>query len=280
MTKPAELLQIIHEDADFLVVNKPAGLVCHPTKGDVFSSLISRARVYLGEGSHPQLINRLDRETSGVTAIAKTAESARGLRRLWEAREVEKVYVALVHGHVEPAHGIIEAALGKDTHSRVAIKDCVRSDGALARTEYWVEKRFVRGPGAGGSIGLGAGTSQRCATRACSEGPAEPTSALVPQTDSAPFSLVRVIPQTGRKHQIRIHLAYLGHPIVGDKLYGEDEDLYLALVEGRLGNEQKRRLILPHHALHGAELRFVWQGQPRTFTAAPEPWFVDFYADC
>lgn len=279
MTKPAELLQIIHEDADFLVVNKPAGLVCHPTKGDVLSSLISRARLYLGEGAHPQLINRLDRETSGVTVIAKTVESARGLRRLWEAREVEKVYLALVHGHVEQPHGIIEAPLGKDTQSRVAIKDCVRSDGASALSEYWVEKRFVRGPGDGGGTGVGAGTSQGDGPRAGSDGLSELGSALAPQTEDAPFSLVRVVPRTGRKHQIRIHLAYLGHPIVGDKLYGEDEELYLALVEGRLSSEQKRRLILPHHALHGAELRFIWQGQPRAFCAAPENWFVDFHAD-
>src|ERR1700746_2585990 len=94
--KGATLFEIIHEDRDLLVVNKPAGLVCHPTKTDEYSSLISRARLYLGNGSHPQLVNRLDRETSGVTLIAKTETAARELRRIWENRKVEKSYLALV----------------------------------------------------------------------------------------------------------------------------------------------------------------------------------------
>src|SRR5690349_13562523 len=94
------LFEILHEDPDLLVVNKPAGLVCHPTKTDEFSSLISRARLYLGKESRPHLVNRLDRETSGVTVIAKTDEAALQLRRIWEGRSVGKEYLAIVHGHV------------------------------------------------------------------------------------------------------------------------------------------------------------------------------------
>jgi 23S rRNA pseudouridine1911/1915/1917 synthase len=238
----ANLLQIVYEQPEFLVINKPAGLVCHPTKGDEYSSLISRTRLYLGSESHPQLVNRLDRETSGVTLVAKTDGAARELRRIWEERQVEKRYWAIVHGHVREDSGKIEAPLGKDESSRVAIKDCVRPDGAAARTRYEVV-RSVQNP----------------------ENAREPE-----------FTLLEVWPETGRKHQIRIHLAHIGHPIVGDKLYGGDEDLYMALVENRLTPEQRARLMLPHHALHAAEVRFVWRDQERVFRAEPEPWFSEF----
>jgi 23S rRNA pseudouridine1911/1915/1917 synthase len=138
------LFEVIFEDAELLVINKPAGLVCHPTKTDEYSSLISRVRLYLGENCHPQLINRLDRETSGVTVVAKEPDAARQLRRLWERRQIEKEYLAIVHGHLADAQGVIDAPLGKDERSRVAIKDCVRVDGVPARTDFWVEKRFTR----------------------------------------------------------------------------------------------------------------------------------------
>ena len=78
-----KLFEVLYEDAELLVVNKPAGLVCHPTKTDEYSSLISRARLYLGKESRPHLVNRLDRETSGVTVLAKTDEAALTLRTLW-----------------------------------------------------------------------------------------------------------------------------------------------------------------------------------------------------
>jgi 23S rRNA pseudouridine1911/1915/1917 synthase len=160
---------------------------------------------------------------------------------LWEDREVKKEYLAIVHGHVREEHGVIDAPLGKDEFSHVAIKDCVRADGAVSRTEFYVERRFTRAEG--------------------------------------DFSLLRIVPFTGCKHQIRIHLAHLGHPIVGDKIYGADEDLYLALVEDRLTEPQRAALILPHHALHSARITFSWRQETRAFNAQPESWFEVFAAE-
>ncbi|MCX8091914.1 MAG: RluA family pseudouridine synthase [Verrucomicrobiae bacterium] len=233
-----QLLNILHEDAELLVLNKPAGLVCHPTKGDPTSSLIGRVRLHLGAGARPHLVNRLDRETSGVTLVAKTDTAARELRRLWESRAVEKQYLAIVHGHVEPDQGDIRAPLGRDERSAVAVKDCVRPDGLPALTTFQVLKRLERPEG--------------------------------------PFTLLRVWPLTGRKHQIRIHLAHIGHPVVGDKLYGGDESLYLALVKGRLSEEQRARLLLPYQALHAAAVRWHWRGADAAFSCPPEPWFAAF----
>src|SRR5262249_43383861 len=127
-----------------LAINKPAGLVCHPTKTDQYLSLISRIRLYLGGNVHPQLINRLDRETSGVTVVAKSLDVARRGRRLWEARQAAKAYRAIVHGRVQETHGLINARLGKDDQSIVAIKDCVRQDGAESRTEFWLEAVYTK----------------------------------------------------------------------------------------------------------------------------------------
>lgn len=234
----APLLQVLHEDDALLVIHKPAGLVCHPTKGDAYSSLVSRVRLYTHSESEPQMVHRLDRETSGVMVFGKTPEAALTLRRLWESGLVTKEYLAIVHGHLETDAGTMDGPLGHDASSAVAIKDCVRPDGASARTRWWCMRRFSRGP--------------------------------------EPYSLVRVRLDTGRKHQIRIHFAHAGHSLVGEKLYGGDEDLYLAFVQRRLAREQKDRLQLPNQALHAWRLWLPWEGTELEFKSPPEPEFQAF----
>jgi 23S rRNA pseudouridine1911/1915/1917 synthase len=238
-----KLFEVVHEDDELLVVNKPAGLVCHPTKGDEFSSLISRARLHTGN-SEPRLVNRLDRETSGIVILAKNSAVAGELGKLMESRAMEKEYLAIVHGYVRDERGVVDAPLGKDERSIVAVKDCVRADGAAAVTEFFVCCRFVR----------------------------HSTANSQPST----FTLLRVLPRTGRKHQIRIHLAHIGHAIVGDKLYGGDEDLYLALAENRLSAEQRARLILENQALHARLVRFAWRGGQREFRCESSAEFTQF----
>ena len=176
-----ELFEILHEDEDLLVINKSAGLVCHPTKGDERSSLVGRVRLYLGGDRSVHFINRLDRETSGLVFVAKTNEAARELRRLWEDRKVTKTYWAIVHGHVREDEGIVDVPLGPDEFSEVAVKDCVRTDGSAAQTRFRVSWRFTRALG--------------------------------------DFTWLHVEPMTGRKHQIRVQLSARGLPIVGDRKY-------------------------------------------------------------
>jgi 23S rRNA pseudouridine1911/1915/1917 synthase len=229
------LLHVIHEDDDLLVVNKPAGLVCHPTRDGELSSLIGRVRLHLGH-AEGRLVNRLDRETSGVVLVAKHAAAASELGKGIAASQMRKRYWAIVHGHVDDAGLDVDAPLGRDEASAVAIKDCVRADGASARTVARVLRRFARG--------------------------------------DAAFTWLDVTPHTGRKHQIRIHLAHAGHSIVGDKIYGADERLYLRFIDGTLTPADEAALMLPNHALHARQLSFAWRGREWTFDAPAEDGFL------
>src|SRR5882724_2633973 len=109
------------------------------------SSLIGRARLHLKNAAPPHLINRLDRETGGVVLIAKNPETAGELGKILESRAIEKEYLAIVHGHVAAEQGTIDAPLGKDERSIVAVKDCVRPGGSVSQTDFIVERRFSRG---------------------------------------------------------------------------------------------------------------------------------------
>ena len=219
------------------MVNKPAGLVCHPTRDGELSSLVGRVRLHLGN-AEGRLVNRLDRETSGIVLIAKNATTAGALGKLLAASGARKEYWAIVHGHVDADDRTIDAPLGKDESSAVAIKDAVRPDGAAARTDIHVERRFER--------------------------------------DGRPFTWLSVVPATGRKHQIRIHVAHIGHPIVGDKIYGADEQLYLRFIDGTLSPADLEALMVANHLLHARSLSFPWMGRDAAFTAEPDAAWTNF----
>jgi 23S rRNA pseudouridine1911/1915/1917 synthase len=224
------LVDVVYEDDDLLVIDKPAGLVCHPTRDGERSSLIGRVRLHLGH-REGRLVNRLDRETSGIVLVAKNALVARELGKLFASGDVQKIYEAVVHGHLA-GDCTIEEPLGRDEGSAVAIKDCVRADGAPARTEVRLVRTFSEG--------------------------------------ELPFSAIEVRPRTGRKHQIRIHLAYIGHPIVGDKIYGADPNIYLRFVTRTMTEGDRALMRVECQLLRAREILFRWRGREWGFRGSAE----------
>ena len=219
--------RIVDETDDYVVVDKPAFLLAHPTKANGPATLWKELRELLAfeiaNGGQVSIVNRLDRETSGLVLVAKTTAAARRFGILMQQRRLKKEYLAIVWGWPNWETTVVDAPLGrqgKHRQSAIWLKQTIDPAGAPAQTDFRVERRFNK-----------SGSS-----------------------DENRFSLIRAVPLTGRTHQIRVHLASNGHPIVGDKIYGPDEQLYLRFIQTGWTPELERQLLLPRHALHSTKL--------------------------
>lgn len=237
--EPEEIpLDILHEDDEVVVVNKPAGLVVHPASGVPAGTLANAlafhfARLAPGGGAlRPGIVHRLDRDTSGAIVVAKTARAHENLSEQFRERTVFKSYVALVHGVTKEERGRIELPIGRDPHNRTRMSGQVRH-GRAALSLWRVRRHYER------------------------------------------LTLLDVQIKTGRTHQIRVHLAWLNHPVVGDESYGGGRDKTIADPALRA-----RVRALGRQFLHAERLGFHHPstGEWLSFTAPLPPELSDFLA--
>ncbi len=224
--------RVLYEDDDIMVVDKAAPLLMHPTGKKQEPTLLHGLQallVYeLACGGQVSLINRLDRETSGIVLVAKNAVAAGELGKSMQQHHMRKTYQAIVLGCpawdsaycAEPILRMEEIAT-----TRVHVRQCCHPAGKPCQTAFRVLQR-------------------------------------IPARRHLPgMSLVECTPETGRMHQIRVHLAHLGYPIVGDKIYGGDERCYLEFITTGWNESLAERLYLNRHALHACRLEFPWRGR-------------------
>lgn len=223
--------RVLDEGDDWLVVDKPAPLQVHPGTPDgtptLWHGLKDLLAYEIANGGQVGIINRLDRETSGVVLVAKTREAARRFGIAMQERRIHKAYLAIVRGWPEWQQQELDAPIlrqGEVAESAIWVRQTVHADGSPCRTDFRVLRR-VEHPRAG------------------------------------PLSLVEALPLTGRMHQIRVHLAHLGHPVLGDKIYGPDERCYLDFIETSWTPDLERRLLSPRQALHSHRLEVREPGQ-------------------
>ena len=226
--------RILGETPDFLAVDKPGGLLVHPTKPGgpttLWDGLRSLLSYELANGGQVSIINRLDRETSGIVLVAKNAAAARQAGLAMQAGRFSKEYWALVFGWPEWEEITVDASLlrrGEVEPSPVFLERMAHPEGQTAVTRFQVLKRLRR-------------------------------------PDGALFSWISARPETGRTHQIRVHAAFCGYPVIGDKLYAKGSRYYLDFIERGWTDELAKALWLPRHALHCCGMAFdahAWRSE-------------------
>jgi len=225
---PEELSSWILEDTgEVLVLNKPAGVVCHPSKHGTWSSLAGAAREFLGaEKLHMPF--RLDRETSGVMLVTGCEQAGKRLQRAVQNGQYRKQYTALMNGQLK-GHTTVSLPIAGATGSLVRLKRVTVQDG----------------------------TGQQAVT------------VFAPVESNGKGTLARVLPSTGRLHQIRVHASAIGHALFGDKIYGPDESLFVEFVDNGWTERHARLLGLKRQALHCSVVEFDSDQIPgkRRFTA-------------
>jgi len=226
-------LDVLYEDDDLLVINKPAGMVVHPAAGHREGTLVNAILTHsphlnIGGVERPGIVHRLDSETSGIIVVAKNDSAMRDLQAQFKSRRVKKTYLALVEGTVKPPRGKIDAPIGRDPNHRQKMAVITRGKRRDAVTVYHT---------------LAVLGSAR----------PHPSTPLRSAQDAGCYTLLEVEPQTGRTHQIRVHLAFLGFPVVADAIYGK----------------KKNALGLTRQFLHAWKIAFTLprDGREMNFTA-------------
>jgi 23S rRNA pseudouridine1911/1915/1917 synthase len=222
-------LQVVYEDDELSVIDKPAGMMVHTGAGAVEGGTLVNALLHryrslssVGGEQRPGIVHRLDKQTSGLIIIARNDAAHARLAQMFAERQMKKTYIALVHGHLKQDHGTVDAPIARDLLRRTRMTTRRQTGARTAVSHYTVLRRV--------------------------------------SSRFGQFTLVSVRIETGRTHQIRVHLASIGHPVVGDTLYGAPARL-LVSPSRQTRDPEPESLALKRNFLHAAELEFA---HPRT----------------